>query len=71
MAEKKFSFNVAMQEVEQILALLEKGDLDVDEMSEKVKRASELLQACKKNYIRRTQKLKLSLKKSRCENSIV
>ncbi|MCE5175585.1 MAG: exodeoxyribonuclease VII small subunit [Bacteroidales bacterium] len=47
MAEKKFSYNAAMQEVEQILASLEKNNLDVDEMSQKVKRAAELLQACK------------------------
>ncbi|MFA7043227.1 MAG: exodeoxyribonuclease VII small subunit [Bacteroidales bacterium] len=47
MAEKKFSYNAAMQEVEQILAALEKNNLDVDEMSQKVKRAAELLQACK------------------------
>ena len=47
MTEKKFSYNVAMQEVEQILASLEKNSLDVDEMSQKVKRAAELLQACK------------------------
>lgn len=48
MTDKKFSYNAAMQEVEQILALLEKNSLDVDEMSQKVKRATELLQACKK-----------------------
>ena len=47
MAEKKFLYNAAMQEVEQILASLEKNNLDVDEMSQKVKRAAELLQACK------------------------
>jgi len=47
MTEKKFSYNAAMQEVEQILASLEKNSLDVDEMSQKVKRATELLQACK------------------------
>ncbi|MEA4840757.1 MAG: exodeoxyribonuclease VII small subunit [Bacteroidales bacterium] len=47
MTEKNFSYNAAMQEVEQILASLEKNNLDVDEMSQKVKRAAELLQACK------------------------
>jgi len=47
MTEKKFSYNAAMQEVEEILASLEKNNLDVDEMSLKVKRATELLQACK------------------------
>jgi len=47
MTEKKFSYNAAMLEVEQILASLEKNSLDVDEMSQNVKRATELLQACK------------------------
>jgi len=47
MTEKKFSYNAAMQEVEEILASLEKNNLDVDDMSLKVKRATELLQACK------------------------
>jgi exodeoxyribonuclease VII small subunit len=47
MTEKKFSYNAAMLEVEQILASLENNSLDVDEMSQKVKRATELLQACK------------------------
>jgi len=47
MTEKKFSYNAAMQEVEEILTSLEKNNLDVDEMSLKVKRATELLQACK------------------------
>lgn len=48
MTDKKFSYNAAMKEIEQIIALLEKNSLDVDEMSQKVKRATELLQACKK-----------------------
>jgi exodeoxyribonuclease VII small subunit len=47
MTEKKFSYNAAMQEVEQILVSLESNNLEVDEMSRKVKRATELLQACK------------------------
>jgi exodeoxyribonuclease VII small subunit len=47
MTEKKFSYNAAMSEVELILDSLGKNDLDVDELSRKVKRATELLQACK------------------------
>jgi exodeoxyribonuclease VII small subunit len=63
MAEKKFSFNAAMQEVEQILALLEKGDLDVDEMSEKVKRATELLQTCKQKLYQTDAEIKAVFEK--------
>ena len=47
MTEKKFSYNAAMAEVEQILDALSKNDLDVDELTRQVKRATELLQACK------------------------
>ena len=47
MTEKKFSYNAAMAEVEQILDALSKNDPDVDELTRPVKRATELLQACK------------------------
>jgi len=47
MTEKKFSYNAAMTEVEQILDVLSKNDPDVDELTRQVKRATELLQACK------------------------
>jgi exodeoxyribonuclease VII small subunit len=47
MTEKKFSYKAAMAEVEQIVDSLEKNTLEVDELTEKVKRATELLQACK------------------------
>lgn len=63
MTEKKFSFNAAMQEVEQILALLEKGNLDVDEMSDKVKRATELLQACKQKLYQTDAEIKAIFEK--------
>lgn len=47
MAEKKVSFNQAVEELETILEKIESGDLDVDELSGKVKRASELIRLCK------------------------
>jgi len=47
MAEKKITFNEAMQELEMILDQLEKGELDVDELSGKVKKASVLIKLCK------------------------
>jgi exodeoxyribonuclease VII small subunit len=47
MTEKIFSYKAAMAEVEQIVDSLEKNTLEVDELTEKVKRATELLQACK------------------------
>lgn len=47
MAEKKISFNQAVQELETILEKIESGILDVDELSGKVKRAAELIKLCK------------------------
>jgi len=47
MAEKKITFNEAMQELEVILNQIETGELDIDELSGKVKRASLLIKLCK------------------------
>ena len=46
MAEKKIKFNEAIKELEEILQKIESGELDVDELSGKVKRASELIKIC-------------------------
>lgn len=48
MTEKKFSYNAAMTEVEQILDALSRSNPDVDELTRQVKRATELLKACRK-----------------------
>ena len=43
---KEPTYNEAMAEMEEILEKIEDGELDVDELSGKVKRASELLRLC-------------------------
>jgi exodeoxyribonuclease VII small subunit len=48
MAKKDFSFNDAVKEIEKILHNIETGDLDVDKLSDEVKRASELIKQCQK-----------------------
>ena len=48
MAKKEFSFNAAVKEIEKILGSIESGNLDVDKLSDEVKRASELIKQCKK-----------------------
>lgn len=45
--EENLSYKEAMMEIEQIVALLEENKLDVDELSTKVKRVSELIAFCK------------------------
>lgn len=48
MAKTEFSFNNAVAEIEKILRNIENGDLDVDKLSNEVKRASELIKQCQK-----------------------
>lgn len=42
------SYTDAFEELEQIVNDIEQGDINIDELSEKVKRASELIKLCKK-----------------------
>ena len=47
MPEKKIKYNDAVKEIEDILRQIENEELDVDDLSEKVKRAYFLLRLCK------------------------
>lgn len=47
MGKKNLSYKEAMAEIEEILGQLENNELDVDELSEKVKRVSTLVALCK------------------------
>jgi exodeoxyribonuclease VII small subunit len=47
MAKKNISYSEAMAEIESIIAQIEDGELDVDMLSEKVKRVTELIKLCK------------------------
>ncbi|MBQ7163330.1 MAG: exodeoxyribonuclease VII small subunit [Bacteroidales bacterium] len=44
--EKK-TYKAAMEELESILASIEQGDMDVDDMLKKVGRATELIRFCR------------------------
>ena len=44
--EKK-TYKAAMEELESILATIEQGDMDVDDMLKKVGRATELIRFCR------------------------
>jgi exodeoxyribonuclease VII small subunit len=44
---KKLSFGEAVAEVEEILAGLEKDNVDIDTLGDEVRRAVELLQVCR------------------------
>lgn len=45
--DKKISYTEAMKELEAIVAEIEQGEITIDILSEKVKRASELIRICK------------------------
>jgi len=45
--EEKFNYTKAFEELKGIVTEIEQGEISVDELSEKVKRASELIQKCK------------------------
>lgn len=47
MEENKLNYKDAMAEIESIVAKLEDNQLDVDELSGKVKRVAELIAFCK------------------------
>jgi len=48
MAKKDISYNDAVEEIEEILHQIENEELDIDILSDKVKRVSTLLKLCKK-----------------------
>ena len=47
MTQKKLTYKEAFSELERILTKLENDELDVDELTENVKKASELINFCK------------------------
>ena len=55
MAKSKLTYSSAIAELEGIVREIESGETDVDVLTEKVKRASELIRFCK-DRLRKTQK---------------
>jgi len=47
MSKKNLSYSEAVTRIDEILQQIEAGELDVDELAEKVKQAAELLKLCK------------------------
>jgi exodeoxyribonuclease VII small subunit len=55
MSKSKLTYTSAITELEAIVRDIESGEIDVDVLTAKVKRASELIKFCKDN-LRNTQK---------------
>ncbi len=58
----KFNYNEARTELEKILRELETGNIDVDVLTEKVKRACELINQCKTRLRSTDEEVKKILK---------
>lgn len=58
MAKKEKSYSESVKELESILEQIESGDLDVDALTDKIKRASELLKACKEKLYKTDEEIK-------------
>ena len=57
MEESALTYSQAKQELEEIVSAIESGKLDVDALTEKVKRASELIAFCKERLTKTDEEL--------------
>ncbi len=62
MATTKVTYKEAITEVEEILRKIEQEELDVDELTEKVKRVSVLLKICKDKLLKTNEQVEQILK---------
>lgn len=58
MAKKDKSYTEAIQELQEILDKLESGDLEVDVLTEEIKKASGLLKLCKEKLYKTDAEIK-------------
>lgn len=65
---KKQTYSDAFAELQQIVSDIEDGEISVDELSEKVKRASELIAVCKKKLTSTEEDVDKILKELEAEN---
>ncbi|GAB6011035.1 exodeoxyribonuclease VII small subunit [Viscerimonas tarda] len=63
MTKKEKSYNESIKELEAILLRIEEGNLDVDVLTEEVKRASELIRVCKEKLYKTDEEIKKLLDK--------
>ncbi|PIE86196.1 MAG: exodeoxyribonuclease VII small subunit [Bacteroidia bacterium] len=59
---KKISYTAAIDEIQEILNQIESGDLEIDELAEKVKRVSTLIKTCKDTLFKTEKEVEKILK---------
>ena len=57
MAKIEQSYSKAIEEIEAILAKIENGETDIDDLATEIKRASMLLQDCKNKLLKTEQEV--------------
>jgi exodeoxyribonuclease VII small subunit len=62
MAKKELSYNDSISEIEEILEQMENEEMDVDDLSEKVKRVSQLILKCRKKLTQTEEDVEKILK---------
>ncbi len=58
MSEKKVSYNNAVAQLRQIIEEIERGELDVDVLSAKVREAGRLISLCKEKLLMADEEVK-------------
>jgi exodeoxyribonuclease VII small subunit len=69
MTKKNLSYSEAIAAIDEILQQVETGELDVDELAEKVKQASELLKLCKSKLFSTEKEIEKVLKEMEGNNT--
>jgi exodeoxyribonuclease VII small subunit len=69
MDPKKQTYTEAVAAIEEILQQIENGEMDIDELAEKVKQASQLLTFCKGKLFKTEKEIEKILKEMEAENS--
>ena len=57
MAKKETGYRESIDEIEAILAKIEGGETDIDDLTAEIKRAAKLLQDCKEKLFRTEQEV--------------
>jgi exodeoxyribonuclease VII small subunit len=64
MENKEIRYSEALKELEQILASIENGNADIDTLSERVGRATELIKICRARLLKVEEEVKGVLENS-------
>ena len=57
MSKKEYGYRKSIEEIEAILAKIESGEIDIDDLSSEIKRATKLLQECKEQLFQTEQEV--------------